>query len=80
MASNKREYTEGEAQKRMKDLVDRVQGGEVIAIRRRGSVVAVLAPVGGPGGSGRRTLGGMRATATLHDDLVEPTGEAWDAG
>ena len=39
-----------EAKNRLSELIDRVQAGEVIAITRRGKVVAQLALPGAPAG------------------------------
>jgi antitoxin (DNA-binding transcriptional repressor) of toxin-antitoxin stability system len=41
-----------EAKNRLSELIDRVQTGEVIAITRRGKVVAQLALPGAPVGTG----------------------------
>lgn len=79
MAAPKQDYTVAEAQRELPALIDRVQAGEAVRIKKRGRVIAQVQPVDTVGRAGARVLGGMRGTAVLHDDLIEPLDEPWDA-
>lgn len=71
-----------EVKKAWHHYVDRVaQTRETIVVTRYGRPVARLAPVGDPadGGASTSLVGSLRGTVTFHGDVVELTGEAWDA-
>lgn len=79
MGNPKRDYTVTEAQREFPAILERAVGGEAVAIRRRGRVVAQVAPVGEVGRAGARILGGMRDTAVMRDDLIAPLSEPWES-
>lgn len=79
MAATKREYSVTEAQRALPSIVEQAASGESVTIRKRGRPVAQVAPVGAVGRSGARVLGGMRGTAVMNDDLIEPLDEPWES-
>lgn len=76
------EVPASEVKKAWHHFVDRVsQKRETIVVTRYGRPVARLTPLdaaAGPEG-GASLVGGLRGTVTFHGDVVEPTGERWDA-
>jgi prevent-host-death family protein len=72
-----REIPAGEFKAKCLQLMDDVQAtGQPIIITKRGRPVAQLTPVAERPPRGR---GSLKGTITYHDDVVRPTGEAWDA-
>lgn len=73
------EVSASDVKKGWHHYVDRVaRAREVIVVTRYGRPVAQLSPVGeaAPGGS---LVGALAGTVTFHGDVVEPTGERWNA-
>ncbi len=59
-------------------LMDRVaELGEEVVITKRGKAIARLVPLNEAPSGG--SFGAMRGTARILGDIVEPTGEIWEA-
>ena len=67
----------GEFKARCLKLMDQVrERGEEIVITKHGRPVAKLVPVAA---TPPELFGHLKGTVTYHGDIVEPTGEVWDA-
>jgi prevent-host-death family protein len=61
------------------EYLDRVeQSRQQVIVTRYGRPVAKLVPYDGAE-SGRGIFGCLAGTVTIHEDIVAPTGERWDA-
>ena len=66
----------GEFKAKCLKLLDEVaETGEVLVITKRGKPVARVVPM--PGSRG--LFGALSGSVVREDDIVSPTGEAWDA-
>jgi antitoxin (DNA-binding transcriptional repressor) of toxin-antitoxin stability system len=59
-------------------LIERVRGGEEVAVIEGGSIVARIVPPSDPRADARATLEALRARAHV-GDVESPLGEAWEA-
>ena len=77
MAGSERRVPAGEFKATCLKLMEEVrQGGGPIVITKRGKPVAKLVPVEE---RPHDIFGRLRGTVTIHGDIIEPTGEVWDA-
>ena len=78
-AAEATEVSASEVKKGWHHYVGRVaQAREVIVVTRYGRPVAKLSPMGVEPAAGS-LVGALAGTVTFHGDVVEPTGERWDA-
>ena len=77
MAGDERRVPAGEFKATCLRLMEEVRrGGRPIVITKRGRPVAKLVPVDG---APPPLFGRLKGRATARDDLIEPTGEVWEA-
>lgn len=70
----KHDFTVAQAQEELPALLERVERGEVIAVRDHGRVIAELRPAG----ANRLPFGCMASTGRVIGDIVSPLLEDWD--
>ena len=57
----------------------RVQAGEAVEVTVRGRVIARIVPEGDQQAAARKRLKALRGKARITGNIMEPSGEVWDA-